>query len=638
MSKNLKFILSVLIMSILTVVVFAFVSESTSCVEYNITYVLDCDAEISENPESYSATSLPLQLKQPVRSGYEFLGWYDADGNKVDSLKVGTNGNITLTAKWAEKFSITYNLNGGKNNTLNPKEFTKLSDTIVLQNAEKEGYTFLGWYSDEYKVLTINKGTVGNIELTAKYQINDYSITYFVDNGSNSEQNPHSYNINSKYTLLPAVSSRVGYHFLGWYNEFNECISEIKQGTIGNLRLAARFTPNVYAISYDVSGGFVGENPASYTVESGDIILNDPSREGFDFVGWFMDGVKVNKIPKGTMGNIKLTAKWSNYKIVYNLNGGSNNALNGDTYCKNELPLKLSDPSKFGMDFAGWYYNNTLVTAIPKNTSGDIVLTAEWGSAGLNIVGDKLISVGTFKGNNLVVPKGVTTINNAAFLDCTTIKNIALPDTLLEIGENAFSGCVNITNIVVPSNVKTIKEKSFYGCSKLQSVVFDYGSALTVVARSTFENCVSLNSINISDKIKSIKELAFNGCVNLKSIKLPNGLTYLGGFSNTGLTEIVIPSTVNIISSGAFENTKLSSVIIPQSVETMGLNVFKGCNSKIKIFCEATSVSADWDGAWNSISFNGDTKFDFYLYSETSPSHNGNYWHYVDGFPSIWTV
>lgn len=65
-----------------------------------------------------------------------------------------------------------------------------------------------------------------------------------------------------------------------------------------------------YTILYEMNGGKnnIG-NPSSYTSDE-TIILEDPMREGYDFNGWFLDGIRVNKIERGTTGNKILTASW----------------------------------------------------------------------------------------------------------------------------------------------------------------------------------------------------------------------------------------------------------------------------------------------------------------------------------------
>lgn len=92
------------------------------------------------------------------RTGYTFKGWNTkADGsgtsysNKADGSKLRTSaGTVTLYAQWKKaSYTITYNLNGGKNNSSNPAFYTITTATISLKNPTKTGYDFAGWYSDK---------------------------------------------------------------------------------------------------------------------------------------------------------------------------------------------------------------------------------------------------------------------------------------------------------------------------------------------------------------------------------------------------------------------------------------------------------------------------------------------------------
>ena len=70
-------------------------------------------------------------------------------------------------------YKITYKLDGGKNNTLNPKNYTKKTKTFTLKQASKKGYTFKGWYTKKSggtKITKIKKGSTGNITLYAHWR------------------------------------------------------------------------------------------------------------------------------------------------------------------------------------------------------------------------------------------------------------------------------------------------------------------------------------------------------------------------------------------------------------------------------------------------------------------------------------
>lgn len=73
--------------------------------EYAIKYNLNGGKNNKKNPSSYSNTSKTIKLKNPVKKGYTFKGWY-ADkqyGKKITAIKKGSSGQKTLYAKWKKK-------------------------------------------------------------------------------------------------------------------------------------------------------------------------------------------------------------------------------------------------------------------------------------------------------------------------------------------------------------------------------------------------------------------------------------------------------------------------------------------------------------------------------------------------------
>ena len=92
----------------------------------------------------------------------------------MKNLSSKADGKVTLYAQWKKtKYTITYNLNKGKNNKSNPTSYNITTKTIKLKNPTRKGYTFKGWYSDKKctkKVTQIKKGSTGNVTLYAKWK------------------------------------------------------------------------------------------------------------------------------------------------------------------------------------------------------------------------------------------------------------------------------------------------------------------------------------------------------------------------------------------------------------------------------------------------------------------------------------
>ena len=250
--------------------------------------------------------------ESPERPGYRFSGW------SPEIPHVIPDQDTRYQARWIleSDYIITYKLNGGTNAPENPASYNVETETITLRDPAKAGYTFEGWYMAEdftgEAVTEIPQGTTGNITLYAKW-LENYTITYELDGGTNAPENPAGYNVESETITLKAPT-KDKYDFKGWYKdgEFTTQVTEITKGTTGNITLYAKWELVSYTITYELDGGTnAPENPASYNVETGTITLKDPVKTGYTFAGWYTaDNSPVTKIKNGSTGNITLYAKW----------------------------------------------------------------------------------------------------------------------------------------------------------------------------------------------------------------------------------------------------------------------------------------------------------------------------------------
>lgn len=136
--------------------------------KYTIDYQLDGGLNHPDNPQGYDMLTLPIELLEPTKEDHQFLGWYLND-QLVDKLEVGLEGDITLYAKWEQiAYFITFELDGGVCDNLPIKYF--IDEITLLPVPTKEGFKFLGWYFNDEKITAIEKGTTGNIVLSAKWR------------------------------------------------------------------------------------------------------------------------------------------------------------------------------------------------------------------------------------------------------------------------------------------------------------------------------------------------------------------------------------------------------------------------------------------------------------------------------------
>lgn len=229
----------------------------TACwepVKYQLYYENIFEAE-NANPQYYTIESENIHLLTPYRLGYNFIGWTENDEFIYD-IPSGTYGNKILKANWEEiNYTISYeNIDNAIND--NPTVYNINSNVIILNQAERAGYDFLGWFDDgNNQVIEIPTGTYGNIKLSAKWEVIVYNVTYHLDGGINSGLNKSSYTIEDlggadnviplysatkADTLREVLSYKNGafkveksqYDFEGWYSDvnFNNKLTEISLG------------------------------------------------------------------------------------------------------------------------------------------------------------------------------------------------------------------------------------------------------------------------------------------------------------------------------------------------------------------------------------------------------------------------
>ena len=141
----------------------------------------------------------------------------------------------------------------------------------------------------------------------------------------------------------------------------------------------------IYEIEYVLDGGINHpNNPTSYTDSDLPVGLNNPSKTGYTFDGWYLDaectGDKITELDASMSGKVTLYAKWiaTKYSIDYQLDGGLNHPDNPQGYDMLTLPIELLEPTKEDHQFLGWYLNDQLVDKLEVGLEGDITLYAKW--------------------------------------------------------------------------------------------------------------------------------------------------------------------------------------------------------------------------------------------------------------------
>ena len=265
---------------------------AVSWVDYDGTVLDSAEEEYGKMPV-YSGTT-PNRPDKDGRS-YTWTGWKPEIGAVVKD-QVYT----AVYSASAIRYTIDYVLGDGQNNAANPAFYTIETGATPLGEPTRDGYSFEGWYdSSDFtnRILSVGGGTIGDLVLYAKWTPITYSITYLLNDGTNSADNPTTYTIETEAIRLQEPS-KTGNTFLGWFDESGNQVDSISPGMFGDLVLEARWTPTKYGLivlSEDDSEGTVsivsGEGYFGETVT----VEADPAN-GCTFVGWYNAGVCLSDL------------------------------------------------------------------------------------------------------------------------------------------------------------------------------------------------------------------------------------------------------------------------------------------------------------------------------------------------------
>ncbi|MGN1276029.1 MAG: InlB B-repeat-containing protein [Floccifex sp.] len=307
-----------------------------------------------------------LKENEFTREGYTFKGWSKdntssspefLDKQNVSALSSEKNGVVHLYAVWEVKeYSIRYeNMEGVENADDNPVSFTAQNNTITLHEPNpREGYTFGGWYSDvELKQPVDNVLTITSYHdwiFYARWIPNLYTITFDSCLGDSvpTETMLMEYDQSSNLTLMEEMTgfNKPGYEFKGWSTSengdvvFNDGQTVKNLVSSGNVTLYAIWELNQYIIQYDMGTGAISHNnPESYNIEDGDILLQAPqAKEGYQFIGWFEKDKQIKEIVKGSQKDYQLTAKWAHAGTFYLTRGSDPDEKHNRFIVHRELP------------------------------------------------------------------------------------------------------------------------------------------------------------------------------------------------------------------------------------------------------------------------------------------------------------
>ena len=267
-----------------------------------------------------------------------------------------------------KNYQIEYELDGGEwADGYKPKDYYLSGTEFELpreENLKKAGYTLSGWTEKGKQniVWIIPVTATGVKNVVAQWKANTYNVTFEANEGT-VEPKPRTVTYGSTYGELP-TPTREGYEFVGWFTEQNggtKVMADTVVTTAKDHKLYAHWTQNVYDVRFDANEGTVETKTQTVTYGSTYGELPTPTREGYEFAGWFTEqngGMQVMADTKvTTAADHTLYARWTQnvYDVRFDANGGKEayepkKVCHGDAY--KQFPLT---PTRIGYEFAGWF-------------------------------------------------------------------------------------------------------------------------------------------------------------------------------------------------------------------------------------------------------------------------------------------
>lgn len=336
-------------------------------INHNIKVTLDGNEYTATVREGNLLT--PDILNIPAKEGYK-VKLYNENNEEFD-LNSGVQADLVLTAKYIEikYYTVKFNSNGGtKVADLKVEEGTQAAEPTVT----KDGFILDGWYIGETK---FDFTTPINKDITLKARWNDgpkINVIFMVD-GTVYKTIPVSENT---AVTKPANPTKKGYVFKEW--QLNGSAFDFKTKITMETTLTAIFEEkSTYTVTFNSDGG---SSVKSQEVTDKVTKPTDPTKKGYVFLEWQLNGKKFDFDKTTVTEDITLKAIWekekAKFKVTFNNDDGS--LISTQTVVDGEKATKPVDPTKTGgYRFVDWLYNHATYNFDTPVTK-DIILTAHY--------------------------------------------------------------------------------------------------------------------------------------------------------------------------------------------------------------------------------------------------------------------
>lgn len=228
----------------------------------------------------------------PTEKGWIFKGWYEKDDYIGDAFvfeKTQITHDITLTARWAQAFTVKFDANGHGHATVPADQTVELNGKAVKPaDPTAEGYVFRGWYTTAACTTEFDFNTpiAADTTLYAKWD-EIYTVTFNVG-GHGTAPAPQKVENGGKATK-PENPTAKGWRFDGWYTD-EKCTAgyDFDKAVTANTTLYAKWT-QLFTLTFETNGGTKID---SVEAPDGSLVYlgsYKPTKSGYYFVGWYTD-------------------------------------------------------------------------------------------------------------------------------------------------------------------------------------------------------------------------------------------------------------------------------------------------------------------------------------------------------------
>ena len=331
--------------------------------KYKVTFIADNQIVFEEYLDYGSSVTVPTA---PEKTGYSFSTWGNVD------VTVPAH-DVTYTAVYTiNQYTITFDTDGGSEVSSITQDYASAVTAPV--DPTKTGYTFAGW--DKEIPVTI---PAEDITIKALWTINQYTITFDTDGGS--EIAPITQDYNSAVTA-PADPTKTGYTFAGWDKEIPATIPA------EDITIKALWTINQYKVTFIADGVIVSEGMYDYGTQI--VVPEAPEKEGYTFSTW---GEIDATVPDH---DVTYTASYdvNYYKLTY--------ILDDEVYAEfdiafGEFIVPIEVEPEEGRTFEGWQDVPETMPSHDVTIYGRSSITTSINST--TIPNNEIVSVYTLKGS-----------------------------------------------------------------------------------------------------------------------------------------------------------------------------------------------------------------------------------------------